>query len=333
MVLSPDGRLVASVDGEGAVWVRDLVSNKVLQGPLQLSRPVTAVSFAPDGRLVVAASEAGAQVFDCNTGMPLTPNLAHSGPVRELMFTPDSSRVVIRGNTDVFEVYDAASGVVQLSAALPGRGPQGGLVLTPDGRSVAVLLKGKQGVEWRDSAKALRLGPFRCSGVISSAAISADGSRIAAATSDGAFLWDSSARPATVPLQHGVPLRQVAFSGDGRLLVTLTEDHSARVWDVRTGQPVTPLLSYDKPVVWIGLGADGRRLTVRCKNGHDCVYSWDLTPDPRPVHDLMRLTQLLAGESVDSRIGGFEPIELPRIRDVWPRLRAAYPEEFTTKSN
>jgi eukaryotic-like serine/threonine-protein kinase len=333
MALSPDGRLVASVDAKGAVWVREIVADKVWHGPWPLPGPVTKMRFAPDGRRLVAASDAGARVFDVVSGKAVTPILAHIGHVRDLALTPDSSRVAILGDKDLLEVYDAVSGKLQSKDVLPGKGPPGGLVLTPDGRGVAVLFKIKQTIELHDFAGALRAGPFRHTGLIYSAAISPDGSRIAVATAEGAFLWDSAARPTAAPLQHGAPLRHVAFSGDGSRLVTSAEDHSVRVWDVRTGQPVTPLLTYDQPVVWVGLAADGRRLAVHCKNGHAYLFAWDLTPDPRPADDLVRLTQLLAGQTVDSQSGGFEPIEPARLRDAWPRLRAIYPQQFAPKSD
>jgi len=139
-------------------------------------------------------------------------------------------------------------------------------------------------------------------------------------------------RPAAPPLQIGVPLRKVVFSGDGRLLATLAEDGSVRVWDVQSGQPLTPLLTYDKPVAWIGLAADGRRLAVRCHDGQDSVYIEDLTPDQRPADDLVRLTQLLGGHVVDAQSGGFTPIAPAQLRSTWPRLRAMYPHDFTQKS-
>ncbi len=44
---SPDGRLNAATDKNGAVWVREDVSDKVLHGPWKLSRPVTELRFAP----------------------------------------------------------------------------------------------------------------------------------------------------------------------------------------------------------------------------------------------------------------------------------------------
>jgi WD40 repeat protein len=330
MVLSPDGRLVAAVDSQGAVWLRDLVGS-VRQGPWQLPSPVTDVRFSPDGRRIAAASAAGARVFDSATGQAITPVFAHTGPVRELVFTPDGSRLAILGDKDLLEVYDAASGELQSRAVLPGQGPPGGLVLTPDGRNVAVLRKNKLLIDLRDFTGAVRAGPFRCAGLSSSAQIGPDGSRFAVATAEGAILWDFSGRPVAAPLRHGTPLRHVAFSGDGRRLVTLAEDDSVRVWDVRDGQPLTPLLKFDNPVVGVGLASDGRRLTVRCKNSR--VHGWDLTPDPRPAEDLVLLMQALAGQTVDGQSGGFEPIELARLRSIWPRLRAMYPQEFTTKTD
>jgi len=331
--LGPEGRLVVGVDDKGAAWVRDIATNKVLHGPWQLPRPITAVCVAHDGRRVVVASEAGARVFDSGTGNAITPILAHTGPVRDLAFTPNSSRVAILGDRDLLKIYDGESGGLQSSAVLPGTGPPGGLLLTPDGRGVAVLPNGKQGIEWRDFSRALLAGPFRYPGLIPSAAFSPDGSRIGIATAEGAFLWDPSARPTAAPLQHGAPLRQLVFSGDSRLVATLAEDNTVRVWDVRSGQPVTPLQRYDKPVVWIGLAADGRRLAVRCKGSHDYVYAWDLTPDSRPADDLVRLIQLITGQAVDSQSGGFEPIEPARLRATWPRLRSKYPQEFTTRGD
>ena len=325
MMLSPDGRLVAEVDGQGAVWLRD-VAGLVLQGPWQLPGPVTEVRFSSDGQRVAAASAAGARIFDSATGKALTPVLAHTGPVRDLVFTPNGSRLAILGDKDLLEVYDAVTGELQSSDPLPGKGPPGGLVLTPDGRGVAVHLKNKLLIELRDFKGALMAGPFRNAGLISAAQISPDGSRFAVATAEGAFLWDLSARPAAAPLQHGAPLRQVAFSGDGRRLVTLAEDQSVRVWDVHTGQPLTPLLKYDNPVVWVGLASDGSRLTIRSKN--DQVHGWDLRPDPRPAEDLGLLMQTLAGQIVDSHSGGLEPMGPTRLRDIWPRLHAIFPPQF-----
>jgi len=330
--LSPDGRLLAVVDKAGSAWVRDAVSDKVLRGPWALPRPVTEVVFAPDGRRVLAASESGARVWDALIGEAVTPLLPHAGPVQRLLFTPDGSRAAILGPQNL-EVYNASTGAAQSSHVLPaGKVPAIGLALAPDGRAF-VAIRTVENLGMHDVVSgALRAGPFRHAGRVSAAAVSPDGKRLAVGTADGsAFLWDvASARPAAPPLQHGQPLRQVAFSGDGRRLVTVAEDHSARAWDVLTGQPVTPLLPHPDPVAVASLAPDGRRLVTRARGGGGGV--WNLSPDVRPVDDLVRLTQLLSGQAVDGSSGGFESMAPSSLCDNWSGLRARYPQEFTTSA-
>jgi WD40 repeat protein len=292
--------------------------------------PVTEVVFAPDGRRLLAAWEAGTRVWDLATGEAIKTFQPRSGPVQHALFTPDGSRVALLGPRDQLEVYDLASGTLQASRPLPGR-PTGAVpALTPDGRAAAVLLPFLQNVEVRDLVTGeVRAGPFRHVSQVTGAAFSPDGRRLAVATADGvAFIWDvATGRPAAPPLQHGQSLRLVTFSRDGRSLATVAEDRTVRAWDVATGQPLSPLLPHAEPVAQAQLAPDGSRITVRGRSGAGSV--WDLTPDARPVDDLVRLTQLLSGQVLDGTSGGFEPIQPSNLRVSWPRLRARYPQEFT----
>ncbi len=328
---SPDGRLIAATDRSGAVWVRDAVTAKPLRGPWRLARAVTGLAFSPDGRRVLAAAESSARIWDAVSGEAVTPDLSHTGPVQRVMFTPDGSRAVILGSGERLDVFDAATGALQPSHVAAGKLPAWGVVLTPDGRAdVTMKARTVESVELRDIvSRELRAGPFRHAGRVTAVAVSPDGKRLAAATADGAaFLWDiATARPAAPPLQHGPPLHQLAFSADGRRLVTVADDHTARVWDVATGQPVTPLLSQGDAVASASLAPDGGRLVLRARSGAGAI--WDLTPDARPLDDLVHLTQVLSGQVLDGQSGGLEPVEDSGLRDAWPRLRAKYPQEFT----
>ncbi len=328
--LSPDGRLLADGDKAGWVQVKDAVTRKVVRGPWKLSGAVSELAFSPDGKRLLAASDSASRVWDTGTGEPVTPLLTRTGGVQRLSFTPDGSRAVIRPEAkDRLEVYEVAGGIAQLAQVVPVALPAFGPALTPDGRAV-VVFRTVQNIDLKDVATgAHRAGPFRHTGRVTDAAVSPDGKRLAVATADGdAFLWDvATAKPAAPPLQHGPPLRQVAFSADGRRLLTLAEDNSARAWDAATGQPVTPLLPHDQPIAAASLSADGRRLTARGRNG--AAWVWDLSPDGRPVDDLLSLTQILAGQAVDGSSGGLVPLEPGNLRDTWPGLRARYPQEFS----
>jgi WD40 repeat protein len=331
--LSPDGRLVAAVDREGAAWVQDAVSHQPRHGPWKLPDAVTALAFAPDGRRLLAAAKTGARVWDAATGQAITPLMPHAGAAQRLLFTPDGSRAAILGPGAVLQVHDLSTGEAPFGRGVRVEVPRYGLALTPDGRRLVAGTRTVQNIELRDAVSGRRwAGPFHHAGQVTGAAVSPDGKRLAAATADGsAFLWDvATGRPAAPPLPHGPPLRQVAFSGDGRRLVTLADDDTARVWDVATGQPLTPLLPHGQPVEAVSLSFDGRRLAVRAPGG--AGWAWDVSPDARPAEDLIRLTQLLSGQALDGQSGGLVSLPAGGLRDAWPEMRARYPGEFTASA-
>jgi WD40 repeat protein len=62
--------------------------------------------------------------------------------------------------------------------------------------------------------------------------------------------------------QHDHEVVHVAFSPDGRRIVTASKDHTARVWDARTGEAVTPPLRHGGAVHKAAYSPDGRRVVT-----------------------------------------------------------------------
>jgi WD40 repeat protein/serine/threonine protein kinase len=61
---------------------------------------------------------------------------------------------------------------------------------------------------------------------------------------------------------HDHEVEHVAFSPDGHRIVTASKDHTARVWDASTGEPVTPPLRHDHIVWKAAFSPDGRRVVT-----------------------------------------------------------------------
>jgi WD40 repeat protein/serine/threonine protein kinase len=96
-------------------------------------------------------------------------------------------------------------------------------------------------------------------------------------------LWDTSTRDIVTHWGHdGLVVADLAWSHDGRRLATGSEDKTAKVWDIRTGQPALTLMhsGYVGEVFW---SPDGQRLgtqTVAHDSGEVVVWN---TVTGRPV--------------------------------------------------
>ncbi len=70
-----------------------------------------------------------------------------------------------------------------------------------------------------------------------------------------------------------------ALDHSGRRLATDSADHTARIWDLTTGKPLSAPLSHDGPVNWVEFQSDGTRLLTA--SGDGTIRIWN-TADGRP---------------------------------------------------
>ena len=80
-------------------------------------------------------------------------------------------------------------------------------------------------------------------------------------------------------MDHTAAVQDVAFSPDGRMLATGSNDAAVRLWDVSTQRLMAVLKGHTGTVNGVTFSPDGRTLTSASEDG--TLRFWD--PDPQRV--------------------------------------------------
>jgi WD40 repeat protein len=102
---------------------------------------------------------------------------------------------------------------------------------------------------------------------VAGVAFSRDGTRLAAACSDGVIrLWDVASRDLRLTFSgHAAAVRHLAIAPDGRTLASLGEDNVLNLWHLGTGQRLFSLDGPRHELHGLAFSRDGRLLVAGCR--------------------------------------------------------------------
>ncbi len=245
---SPDGKrlLTSSYDNTARLW--DPESGDEIRVFRGHDWWVWSAEFSSDGEWIITASQDGsAIVWDVQSGQPRATFRGHTGPVYRAVFAPDGGKpsMPVRGP----RVGRREPMVVVGEKPLPH------LLVASGGYDKRVLLW------WPDKVRDFDFGAL--GRPADSDADSGDG-RLSAQSA--------------VLLGHTAAIRAIAFSDDGQLLATGSDDNTVRVWNVAARQLVKTLRGHGGRVRAVAFTAGGKGEERRLfSGGHDQkVMIWDL---------------------------------------------------------
>jgi eukaryotic-like serine/threonine-protein kinase len=297
---SPDGRLLLTGQWKHQVRLWQAGTDRPAFAPLRQRGDLTRVALSRDGSTVLTAGDDHtARLW--RVPRPLLPVQfpRHPEPVLVAAFSPDGTALLVAGGKQAW-VYRAATGQ-------PTAGPldHAATVLagafSPDGRTV--LTGDYDGSAWLwDATTGRRLaGPFRHPDPVWAVAFRPDGKAFATGSGhsverDGHMVgvgegrvWDlASGEVIQAAPRHARDIIAVAFTPDGRTLVTASKDKTARFWDAATGAPIGEVMRHDGWVNALALTADGRAVLTGSDDRTGRLWS---VPDGSPLTTPLRHTR------------------------------------------
>jgi WD40 repeat protein len=348
---SEDGRYIVtgSYDHTAKIW-SGAGSTESLTLGLQ-KKIVPGAVFSPDGgRIVTASWDGTAIVWDAATGAPVRTLDHGSNSVWSVNFSSDGARILTGTADGSFNVWDAFTGV----EILKGRGHTGELhtvSFSRDGKRILTAAADWTARLW-DATTGQELRRFNHNQYGVMAAFSPDGRRIATVCNDNnrntleratAAVWDAETGRKSLSLEgHVNGFSAIAWSPNGRFIVTGSIDWTATVWDAYTGRKLLPpLRGHRGQVIHVAISPDSRRIFT---GGFDnTTRVWDVSTG----QELLTLRgQLLVGPGI-SRDGqritaGTEPpvfvfeAASPQLVETWreeERLAAERLKEALRSSN
>ena len=326
----------------GQIWATS--SAQALSPLFPAEASITSSVLSATAHRMITAAGTVVQIWDAIGGRVSFP-LRHPRRVEQAVLSPDASRLVTIAGTNAY-LWNAITGVQLQVWSHPGKVSH--VEFSSDGRQVVTASGAggmtKQYAQVWDVVTGEKVGePFWHNDGVLFAAFSPDGKRVVTASEDrSAVVWETATgKMAGSPLIHKHQVLEARFSPDGRWIVSLDAEDTVQVWDAATSTPITPRLKHPFPVWDVQFIANGSRIVAKsAKAGHWIDWQttgnpqpalwrvWDLTSDPRPVGELMLLSQMLSGHKGD-QIGGGLPLEKEALQIAWQKLSAQYPSDFT----
>ena len=272
---SPDGKRIVTASEDRMVRLWDSETGQLLKIWDKHSKEVGFARFSLDGaNILSAAADGSVHLWQSDTGTLLKQFSGHSLPLAAVTVSPDFTRMVIALQDDVqvlMRILNLAADEVMLLSSGHGK-PLTSLAFSPDGKYfLAAAADGSVRLYQADNGNEYALLGMH-EDAVTQAVFSPDGKQVASASADRSVrLWTVADNPllkSALPQVHPYRVESARFSADGRYLVSAGGvDHSACLWDTRSGQVLWRLQGHTGAVWAADFSPDGKRIATVSQDG------------------------------------------------------------------
>ena len=235
-------------------------------------RPILLLCFLPLCAALSCANALRAGEIDVPNPIRALPagasdySAALKDPAEKMALSPDGTRIVVGGSGSHIQLIDAAS--LKLVKEFDCGGPIASIDFSADGKEALTAGPGNDILVWNlETGKNTRKFSGH-TGDVRAVASSPDGSRVASTDSVGTVrIWDfaegknlftlTGKKYADDPPTEAITTEGLAYTPDGRFIITEANDVKARIWDAVRGVELRMVADHDGTTASVSVSPNG----------------------------------------------------------------------------